>query len=272
MPYDFTDEELDKLNEQYQQFCDENQNLSCEDFAEKINSLPVRQDKKNYFRQSFCGEFLDYYCARWIRYSKRLSAYDKDKRKLFCDTVKNLPQDNYWYWSVCHFFNGDYKSCERCPDEVFQNFDGVHDEFLFVTGFLQDFKNAYPGFWKNMAARFKKIDCTEAEDLSNLFEAYYSAETDEQREEILLNHIHAYPNQILPKEFLGFLYEDMKLWYNAIQILEQVKDSTVFWFDSDIYFQLGWLYDEVKELATAKKIIAWIFCAKTSTEIFTSSS
>lgn len=253
MSYDFTQEELDKLNEQYQKFCDENQNISWEDFAEKINSLPVRQDEKNYFRQSFCGEFLDYYCARWIRYSKRLSAYDKDQRKLFCDTVEKMPKSYLYLWSICHFFNGDYKNVEHCLDEFFQRFDGIYDESLFAMKFLQDFKDAYPGFWKKMSARFKKIGCTELEELATLFDGYYSAETDEQREELLLNQIHAYPTQILPKEFLGFLYEDMKLWYNAIQIFEQVKDSTVFWFDSDIYFQLGWLYDEVKELASAEK-------------------
>lgn len=249
MSYNFTQDELDKLEEQYEKFRDENKNVSWIDLAKK---LPVRQDKKNYFRDRFCSDMLYEYCAGWSIYSKRLSSNDKFLRQLICDTVKNLPQDNYLYWSVCHFFNGDYKSCERCLNKRFQTFADVMkarsiDENFFAQDYLTIFKNAYPGFWKKMAARFKKVDCTEAEDLSNLFEAYYSAATDEQREEFLLNHIHAYPNQILPKEFLGFLYEDMKLWYNAIQIFEQVKGKSVFWFESDIYFQLGWCYGKVKE-------------------------
>ena len=252
MSYNFTQEEIDKLDEQYQQLVDENQNIPWEQFAEKVNSLPVRHDKKEFFRERLCDELLTNYCASFTHYSSRLSAGDKFWRKLICDTVEKLPQDNYWYWSVYHFFNGDYKSCERCWDKHFQNFADVMkarsiDEIVFAQDYLAIFKSAYPGFWKKMAARFKKVDCTEAEDLSNLFEAYYSAATDEQREEILLNHIHAYPNQILPKEFLGFLYEDMKLWYNAIQIFEQVKEKSVFWANAIIYFYLGWSYGKVKE-------------------------
>ena len=214
MSYNFTQDELDKLDEQYQQLVDENQNIPWEQFAEKVNSLPVRHDKKEFFRQRLCDELLNAYCAGFSHYSNRLSSGDKFWRKLICDTVEKLPQDNYWYWSVCHFFNGDYKSCERCWDKHFQNFADVMesiDENFFAQDYLAIFKSAYPGFWKKMAARFKKVGCAEAEDLSNLFEAYYSAATDEQREEFLLNHIHAYPNQILPKEFLGFLCEDMKL-------------------------------------------------------------
>ena len=247
MSYNFTQDELDKLDEQYQKFVDENQNLSWEQFAEKINLLPVHHKRKNYFRQKFCGEFLGYYCGGWTHYPKKISSFDKSQREIFCDVVKHLPQSHYYLWSVYHFFNGDYENCELCLEKIFQYFDGDYNEEFFAQRFLQDFKNAYPGFWKKMAARFKKVGCAEAEDLSNLFEAYYSAATDEQREEILLNHIHAYPNQILPKEFLGFLYEDMKLWYNAIQIFEQVKGKSVFWFESDIYFQLGWCYGKVKE-------------------------
>ena len=244
MSYNFTQDELDKLDEQYQKLVDENQNISWIDLAKK---LPVRQDKKNYFRDRFCSDMLYEYCAGWSIYSKRLSAYDKDWRQFICETVEKLPKNHHYLWGVYHFFNGDYKNVERCLNEWFQDLNVVYDEFSFAKNLLTDFKNAYPCFWKNLAARFKKIGCTEAEELANLFEAYYSAATDEQREEILLNHIHAYPNQILPKEFLAFLYEDMKLWYNAIQIFEQVKGKSVFWFESDIYFQLGWCYGKVKE-------------------------
>ena len=247
MSYNFTQDELDKLDEQYQKFVDENQNLSWEQFAEKINLLPVHHKRKNYFRQKFCGEFLGYYCGGWTHYPKKISSFDKSQREIFCDVVKHLPQSHYYLWSVYHFFNGDYENCELCLEKIFQYFDGDYNEEFFAQRFLQDFKNAYPNFWRKMAKRFKRYDATEAEELANLFEGYYSAENNEKREGIFINHIQAHPTQVLPKEFLGFLYEDMKLWYNAIQIFEQVKDKSVFWFDSDIYFQLGWSYGKVKE-------------------------
>lgn len=245
----FNDDEIKRLDEQYQKLLAEDADLTWEDFAKKIDSLPVHHRRKNYFRQRLCDEFLGYYCGGWTHYPKKFSSFDKSQRKIFCDIVKHLPQSHYYLWSVYHFFNGDYEDCELCLENFFQYFDGDYTEEFFAQTFLQDFKNAYPSFWRNMAARFKKYDATEAEELANLFAAYYSAATDEQREEILMNHIQSHPTQVLPREFLGFLYEDMKLWYNAIQIFEQVKDKSVFWLDSDIYFNLGWCYGKVKELS-----------------------
>ena len=73
------------------------------------------------------------------------------------------------------------------------------------------------------------------------------------RRNLFQNYIQDNPETILAKEFLGYLYENMKLWYNAISVFEQVAGKSVFYYFADIYFSLGWDYGKVKEYSAEEE-------------------
>lgn len=253
----YTDEEIKKLNEEYNKLIDKYQNLSWADFAEKINSL--QHPDKIEFQSMMITEIIGrFYSGYWF-YNEKLSASDKEFRKIILDTVKTFPKDRYYYWSVYYFFEDDRKNLEKTLDTYFLENKTSYEEnpaneIAFIQYFLDIFKNAYPKFWENMAARFKKFKNIQAENLCILFEKfYYDCKTDDQKENLLVNYIQENPETILAKEFLGFVYENKKLWYNAISIFEQVAGKSVFHYYQDIYFQLAWCYGKVREYANEEE-------------------
>ena len=248
----YTDDEIQKLNEEYYKLIDKYQNLSWTDFAEKINS--INHPDKIEFQSMMITEIINkFYSGYWL-YTEKLSSFDKELRQIIFDTVKTFPKDRYYYWSVYYFFADDRKNLEKTLDKYFSENNTSFEENtaneIDFANFLDDFKNAYPKFWENMAARFKKVKNTQAENLCILFEKfYYDCKTDDQKENLLVNYIQKNPETILAKEFLGFVYENKKLWYNAISIFEQVAGKSVFHYFQEIYFQLAWCYGKVKEYA-----------------------
>lgn len=248
----YSDDEIKKLNDEYSRLINKYQNLSWIDFAEKINSL--QHPDKIEFQSMMITEIIGrFYSGYWF-YNEKLSSSDKEFRQIIFDTVETFPKDYYYWWSVYYFFADDKKNLEKTLDKYFlKNKDFIEknpaNEIDFAN-FLNDFKNAYPKFWENMAVRFKKVKNTQAENLCILFEKfYYDCTTDDKKENLLVNYIQKNPETILAKEFLGFIYENMKRWYNAISIFEQVAGKSVFHYYQEIYFQLAWCYGKVKEYA-----------------------
>ena len=251
----YTDDEIKKLNEEYYKLIDKYQNLSWIDFAEKINS--INHPDKIFFQRNMLEEiFNKFYSGYWL-YTKKLSSSDKELRQIIFDTIKTFPKDNHYWWSVYYFFADDRKNLDKTLDNFFANYDLKKYNFnegFFVVYFLDIFKNAYPKFWEKMSARFKKFKNTQAENLCILFEKfYYDCKTDDERENLLVNYIQDNPETILAKEFLGFTYEEMKHWYNAISIFEQVAGKSVFHYFQEIYFQLAWCYGKVREYSAEEE-------------------
>lgn len=245
----YSDDEIKKLNEEYYNLMPEG--ISWKDFAEKINFL-CHPDKL-YFQSRLLIDIVDNFYAGYWYYANKLSSSDKEFRQIILDTVETLPKNIYYWWSVYYFFSDDRKNLEKTLDKLFipnPNEENPINEEEFAQRFLDIFKNAYPKFWENMAARFKKVKNTQAENLCILFEKfYYDCKTDDQKENLLVNYIQENPETILAKEFLGFIYENMKRWYNAISIFEQVAGKSVFHYYKEIYFHLAWCYGKVKEYA-----------------------
>jgi len=250
MLYDYSDEEIKKLNEEYYNLIPVD-GISWQNFAEKLNSLQIEQKNKIYFQRKILDDALNQYCGQYLYYPKKGNEFCSELKKIILNTIKLLPKDYYFWWSVYYFFKNDKKNLEKTLDKYFawRNFaENPVDEVDFVQNFLDVYKNAYRGFWEKMSERFKKLNCTEAENLCNLFENfYYNCKTDEEKINLFQNYIQDNPETILAKEFLGYFYEDKKLWYNAISVFEQVAGKSVFYYYADIYFSLGWFYGKVKE-------------------------
>ena len=248
---EYSDEDIKKLDEEYYALKEKNLNLSFANFAKKINSLD--HEDKIYFQRKMLNDYLDYYCKGYFEYGKKSCQIDKEACQIISGTVKTFSQESTFWFCVYYYFNDDKKNLEICLDKFFLEVKDFYeqnsiDEGVFVEDFLDIYKNAYPGFWSRMSERFKKCKCIEASNLCNLFEDFYhKCKTDEEKETVLLDYIRENPNTVLAKEFLGFIYGNMKLWYNAISIFEQVSGKSCFYYFEDICFQLAWCYGKVRE-------------------------
>ena len=245
---EYSDAEIKKLDAEYYDLAGAG-DLGWKNFAAKINSL--KHADKIYFQLKMLDEVTESYGAKNFYYPEKLNSYDKEMRQIIFYTVETLPKEYYFYWCVYYFFKGDKKNLEKSLDKL--SFAEV-EESNFAADFLDIYKNAYKGFWQKLSARFKECKNFEAENLCNLFEDfYYNCKTDSEKVSALLNYIQENPNTILAKEFLGFVYENMKLWYNAIAIFEQVAEKSCFYYYQDIYFELAWCYGKVKEYSAEEE-------------------
>ena len=247
----YSEEKTRKLDEEYQKIKDENPDIIWVDFAKKINSM--NHPDRNFFQRKMLNEVLHQYCAGYYIYAEKDSQIYSEMKSVILNTIKLLPKDYYFWWNVYYFFTCDRKNFEKNLDEYFatsKNFfdENEFNEGMFVEDFLDVYKNAYSGFWKKISNLFKKYNVVNGEEFCNLFEDfYYNCKTNPEKENLLVNYIQDNPETILAKEFLGYIYEDKKLWYNAISIFEQIAGKSVFHYFADIYFSLAWCYGKVRE-------------------------
>ena len=249
----YSEEEIKKLDEEYQKILDKNPDISWYDFAKKINSM--NHSDKIYFQTKMLGEFMNIeFCGITTHYDEKFS-FNNECRYIIFNTIEMLPKDCYYWWGVYYFFKNDKKNLIKFIDTYLSDYLGVEiNESEFVVYFLVTYKNAYREFWKNLAYIFKKYKIYNGEKLCNLFEDfYYNCKTYDEKENLLVNYIQNNPETILAKEFLGELYCDEKLYYNAISMFEQVAGKSVFYFYEDIYLDLGYCYGKIKNYVEEEK-------------------
>ncbi len=254
MKYEYSDEDeerLDKAIDEYWTECGE----SWERYAELINSLDAPEKDKIYFFRDLCDDLADLYSGGDFRFPKKENRQRAQWKQLYLENVKFLPKESHeWYWSVYYFYKKDYANVHKYLQQFMKDkttsWGENPNEMLLYDWFLLIFKEAYPGFWRKFAALLRKNGYPEnLAAICDLMEKYYACKTHEEEENILLDFIQAYPDVVIPKEYLGSLYdEDMGRWYNAIQCYEQLEESCFMeWYDSYVFFRLAWSYGKVKE-------------------------
>ena len=98
----YSDDEIKKLNEEYNKLIDKYQNLSWTNFAKKINSM--NHPDKIEFQSMMINEIIGrFYSGYWF-YNEKLSSSDKEFRQIIFDTVETFPKDYYYWWIVYYFF------------------------------------------------------------------------------------------------------------------------------------------------------------------------
>ncbi len=249
MYYEYSDEELDRLEKEYNGFLEE-YGETWEKLFNKINSLHVSDKDLMYLRESLCIELAQCYGGNGFKFPHKESKQEAQLKRFYLETARHFPKDAYdWYWSVYFFYKKDYDNVHKHLKKWVEYKAG--DEQLLTEAawhdlFVLPFKEAYPGFWREFAALLRKNDYPDnLVALCNLMEKYYASKTQEEEENVLLDFIQIYPEVATPKDCLGCLYEEMKRWYNAIQCYEQLEDS--FFRSENVYFSLAWCYGKVKE-------------------------
>lgn len=199
------------------------------------------------------------YCGGYYRYGKKQTEIDSDIKSLYLEICNNNFQELLELdKAIYYFFKGHNEKVIPCIEELFENAKEIDDETKpleldFCQMFLENFKDAYKGFWSDLAKLSKKFDYKENTELCNLMDKFYSCEDNSHAIDLLLTFSQTHPGYILPFELLGNLYTDEKMYYNAIQCFEKTHNQNVLFDTYDIEFFLGWAYGKVKDYKEEEK-------------------
>lgn len=253
--------------------------LGAEDYMEmKKRYDDLFQDEKNLFaisdrlkqmdkdpdvdalRSFYCNEILYIITGGYIEYSD-LNRLRKDPLvQLFIDEVKLRTCVDHLYLMMAAYFSNNEK-------EVYKQFDlyidwlrktktqDKRDEYDFVDLLLEPLKNAYPGFWtyaQKKTAGLWKDDGTD--QLCQLMADIYERKSDDDAVDKLTAYVQKYPHIVTAREYLGLIYCNLKMWNNAIAMLEGVEAPLVFETNmAEYYFTLGWCYGKIKDYKKEEK-------------------
>lgn len=211
-------------------------------------------------RSLYCNEILYIITGGFIEYGDRKNFHKDPLVKLFIDEVKLLTREDFLFFMMAAYFTNNEK-------EVYKEFDlyidwlrksdrqEKNDEYDFVDMLLEPLKNAYPGFWtyaQKKTAGMWKDDGTD--QLCQLMADIYERKSDDEAADRITGYIQKYPEIITAREYLGLIYCNLKMWNNAIAMLEGIETPVVFATNmAEYYFTLGWCYGKIKDYRQEEK-------------------
>ncbi len=229
-------------------------------FEQAYEKLLKYQGKyKKELSEMFTYDLRRIYCGGYYKYEKKQTDIDNDAKSLYlkiCDIhFHELDELNK---AICYFFKGNNKKVIPCIEELFERIEGYGSglkpkELDFCQMFLENFKDAYKGFWTDLAKLSKKYDYDENAELCNLMDEFYSCEDNSHAIALLLTFSQIHPSYIIPFELLGYLYANEKMYYNSIQCFEKIRDKNILFYTDYIEFALGWVYGKVKDYKEEEK-------------------
>ncbi len=209
---------------------------------------------KKDFASILADQLLAGYIENYYRYGNKQTNITKN---IFKDIYLKIcgeyfPEQDMMDGAIYAFIRGDNKKVipfiEKYFIEIKKENNSI-DEATFCALFLDPFKEGYSGFWEELTRLANKYGLEEFKSLSSLMNSFYKCENNKAAIDLLLTFSQTYSdsNYSLPYELLGYLYSDEKLWYNAIQCFEKVRDNSKLFYFYAIEFGLGWAYGKVKE-------------------------
>ncbi len=205
-------------------------------------------------RSVYINHLLYAFCAGYAKYPSKDTDEALHVKQLFCKNAALLPkhEENSYYFAVSSFFQHQKNDCIRYLKQYLSSIrnsftDGPMNEAEWSDFLLDTFKNAYPGFWIEVSGLLKQYPCDpEVVEQCRVVEAYYRCNTDDEVIDLLLPFAGAHPNLSLPKELLGFSFQEKRMWNNALACFEQVEGKSVLFYASDIYFQMAWCFGKLR--------------------------
>ena len=252
-----SDEKYIELKKKYDDLFQDEKNLFA--ISDRLKQLEKDPDV-DVLRFFYCNEILYIITGGFIEY-RDLNRLKKDPLvQLFIDEVKLLNYEDYLFLVMAAYFSNNEK-------KVFQQFDlyidwlrrtqtrDKRDENDFVDLLLEPLKNAYPGFWtyaQKKTAGLWENDGTD--QLCQLMADIYERKSDDDAVDKLTAYIQKYPRIVTAREYLALIYCNLKMWNNAIALLEGVKTPVVFATNmAEYYFTLGWCYGKTKDYKQEEK-------------------
>lgn len=232
-------------------------NMTFADMAKKLDAYKHKQVDD--LRKIFCDDLLSAVSEGTLEYPKDLKFTEDSLFGILLKQIKKLSEEHNYYHALYQFFKGNNK---KVLDLIRKNLKNNYDEarkenqterFFFNEPTMAEiyfvpYKNAFPGFWDEMAKIIQQYPCEKNMDkLCILIGKFYACESNEQKAELLQNFIMKYPEFSIPKEFLGVIYQEMKMWRNAIACFESVEDNPVYFFEPDLFWMLAWAYGRCRD-------------------------
>ena len=245
-----TSEEYEKL------YMERYEELPLSKTLEQIEQIADKTEQEE-MRTRFCRNWLYCITGGYTKYEPDMDFEKNSNIKLFIENIEKLKDDRHFFWALYYFYKGDRKRCIdrikkllykalKCYDKDKQ----FMDEYSFVDCFLEPYKNAFDGFWLQLYEIFEELPVEQdIKDFCGLINDYYTLESEDEVIERLISFINRYPDFKTPKELIGLMYYDKKMWRNAIGYFEKAIDdgeNMLFPLD-DIYFMLAWSYSKCKD-------------------------
>lgn len=229
-------------------------------FAEMAKKMDTYKHKQiDDLRKKLCNDLLSAVSEGTLEYPKDLKYTEDNLFGMLLNQIKKLSEKYNYYHALYQFFKGNYKkTLDLVKKDLKNNYDEAQktnqmEEFFFDELAMADiyfvpYKNAFSGFWDEMAKIIQHYPCEKNMDkLCILMGKFYDCESNEQKAELLQEFIGKYPEFSIPKEFLGVIYQEMKMWQNAIACFESVEDNPVYFFEVDLLWMLAWAYGKCRD-------------------------
>lgn len=234
------------IREQYEK---EFSGLPIDEFILKLESMED-DDLKAQYAIYICNDILELEIHNFVMYNYELA--DKDEYiKLLIDVEPYLPEEDFWtdnnwkFTVLSYIIQGQYDDVEKYLKNVIlpsysEDFKvNPINEATWVAVWFEPFKNAYEGFWDLVGEYFESLNNVDGAILSKFAAQFYrELNKDGDVLELVLSFKQKYPDYIIFDEILAGLYEDRKLWRNAIRYYEFITDKSVFLYQDYIYFSL----------------------------------
>lgn len=248
-----TEDEYKKLYEE------KYEGVSFTDIIKDIDSIKDVEEQEA-LRSFFCDDLLYRLTGGYTKYYEDTDYESLSGFKLFLENVEKLNQNRNFLWSIYFFYKKDYKQCfeyiKKCLDETFEQWqkeqaEGIPfmTEYVFIVLLLEPFKNAYDGFWVQISELLDSYSIEkDTKDYCKLISQFYSLQSQDDVIDLLIKFNQQYPNYYSVLELLGYMYQEKKMWRNAIRYFEKaVEDELSILFPlADIYFRIAWCYGKCR--------------------------
>lgn len=231
-------------------------NYSYFEISDKLLTMENDENVDGY-RRLMCNELLYIISVGDVKYKKKVLEKNVFV-DLICKNIKYLPVSDMYYRAVDSFFERDSNkliyTIEKMVERDYNDYkdqiskpEDFFNEIGLIDMYFEPFKDAYVGFWTDLAKIYRKYPCQkELPELCEVIEAYYRSKTDDEALELLLDSIQKYPQFVLLKELAAYTYYSLKMWNNALAYFEALEDSAVFFRKYDLYFMMAWCHGKLK--------------------------
>ncbi|MDY3031825.1 MAG: endonuclease NucS [Clostridia bacterium] len=208
-------------------------------------------------RHKFCDLSLDALIRGYFMWDEDCGEAREDSlMALFIKQAELLQPQYSFFQAVIAFVKKEYSECLKLLDDIYLVEET--EEIIYIAediGFelLSVFKNAFPGFWNHVREIFStRKTAPGLFEMIDAIEAFYEIDNSDIVIDKLSKVVQIDSNCVTAKELLAFAYSKNKMWYNAIALYEQIEEPIILW-DSDLYFNMAWAYEKIKDYNEAEK-------------------
>lgn len=247
-------------------YIDELEHLAYED---SIKFLEKNKNTENFeaLVEHICNISLDIIQRAFYKYD--LTNGQSTVIDTFVEATKYIKNEGlYYYKAVACYFKNERKNIIKFL-KIAKDAGCFYDDNLvftidgFANCFIAPFKNAYSGFWNEIYNLISDWNLENGVlELCKAVDLFYNSDDASAISTALSEVLVISPENLIIKELLAINYYNDKKWGNAVALLEQIGDETIFLFRDLLYFMLGWGYGKLKE--TSNEIAAY----KKSYEIY----